>query len=69
VGLRLKQLLLVGQIFITSSKPSFSNELVITQKYSLEEEILETIVIIFTIYHHHKSIQSYSNQRVSQGCS
>jgi hypothetical protein len=26
VELRLKQLLLVGQVFITSSKPSFSNK-------------------------------------------
>jgi hypothetical protein len=26
VQLRLKQLLLVGQVFITSSKPSFSNK-------------------------------------------
>jgi hypothetical protein len=26
VDLRLKQLLLVGQVFITSSKPSFSNK-------------------------------------------
>jgi hypothetical protein len=35
VGLRLKQLLLVGQVFITSSKRGFSNKQVITQKYSL----------------------------------
>jgi hypothetical protein len=32
VELRLKQMLLVGQIFITSSKPSFSNNAVITKK-------------------------------------
>jgi hypothetical protein len=42
---------------------------VITKKYSLQEEIPETIIIIITINHHHKSIQSYSNQRGSQGCS
>jgi hypothetical protein len=69
VALRLKQLLLVGQVFITSSKLSFSINPVITQKYSLQEEILETIVITITINHHHKSIKSYSNQRGSKGCS
>ena len=54
MGLRLKQLLLVGQVFITSSKPSFSNKLVVTQKYSLQEEISEIMIIIITINHHHK---------------
>jgi hypothetical protein len=54
VELRLKQLLLVGQVFITSSKPSFSNKPAVTQKYSLQEEISEIIIIIVTINHHHK---------------
>ena len=52
--LRLKQLLLVGQVFITSSKPSLVINLVITQKYSLQEEITETRVIIIISNHHHK---------------
>jgi hypothetical protein len=54
VELRLKQLLLVGQVFITSSKPSLIINPVITQKYSLQEEIPNIIVIIITINHHHK---------------
>ena len=58
MGLSLKQLLLVGQVFITSGEPSFSNNpKLLTQKYSLQEEIPESIVIIITIKHHHKGIQ------------
>jgi hypothetical protein len=63
VELRLKLLLLVGQVFITSSKPSFSNKLSYYPKVLPQEGIPETKVIIITIYHHHKSIQSYYNQR------
>jgi hypothetical protein len=54
-------LLVVSQVLVIN--------LVITQNYSLQEEIPETRVIIITIYHHRKSIQSYSNQRGSQGYS
>ena len=39
--LRLKQLLLVGQVFIISSKLSLVINPVITQKYPLKEEIPE----------------------------
>jgi hypothetical protein len=57
-----RYLLLVGsQILVINP--------VITQKYSLQEEIRETTIIIIISYHHHKSFQSSSNQRGSQGCS
>jgi hypothetical protein len=70
VGLSLKQLLLVGQVFITSREPSFNNNpKLLTQKYSLQEEIPESVVIIINLKHHHKGIQSNSNERGSQGCS
>jgi hypothetical protein len=41
VGLRLKQLLLVGQVFITSRKPSFNNnpKLLLLKRHSFQEEI------------------------------
>jgi hypothetical protein len=40
VELRLKQLLLVGQVFITSKKPNFSNNPKLLPKWhSLQEEI------------------------------
>jgi ribosomal protein L21 len=39
-------LLVVSQVLVI--------KLVITQKYSLQEEIPETIVITITINHHHK---------------
>jgi hypothetical protein len=42
---------------------------VITQMYSLQEEIPEIIIVTIIINHHYKSIQSSSNQRGSQGCS
>jgi hypothetical protein len=54
VQLRLKQFLLVGQVFITSSKPSFSNKPSYYQNYSLQEEIPDIIIIIITNNHHHK---------------
>jgi hypothetical protein len=57
VGLMLNQLLLVGQVFITSSKLSFNNTPKLLPKwYSLQVGILETIIIIIIIKHHHKSI-------------
>jgi hypothetical protein len=63
-------LLLVGQVFITSKEPSFSNNpKLLTQKYSLQEEIPESLIIIIIIKHHHKDIRGNSNQRSSQGCS
>jgi hypothetical protein len=50
VGLRLKQLLLVGQVFITSRKPSFSNNPKLLPKWhSLQEEIPKTITISSTL--------------------
>ena len=52
--LRLKQLLLVGQVFITSSKPSLVINLVIIHMYSLQEQIPEIIVITININHHHR---------------
>jgi hypothetical protein len=54
VELRLKQLLLVGQVFITSSKPSLVINLVIIHMYSLQEQIPEIIVITININHHHR---------------
>jgi hypothetical protein len=46
VGLRLKQLLLVGQVFITSRKPSFNNNpKLLTKRHSLQEEIPGTITV------------------------
>jgi hypothetical protein len=51
---RLKQLLLVSQVFITSSKPCFSNKPSYYPKVLLQEEITEIIIIIITINHHHK---------------
>jgi hypothetical protein len=56
VGLSLKQLLLVGQVFITSIKPSFINNPKLLPKWhSLEEEIPNTIKIVIIIKHQHKS--------------
>jgi hypothetical protein len=50
VGLSLKQLLLVGQVFITSREPSFSNNPKLLPKwYSLQEKIPETIIIFIII--------------------
>jgi hypothetical protein len=70
VELRLKQLLLVGRVFITSRKPNFSNKpKLLPKRHSLQEEIPETIAIILNINHHHKSIKSNSNQMSSHGCS
>jgi hypothetical protein len=40
---------------------------VITQMYSLQEEIPEIIIVTIIIKHHGKSIQNTSNQRGSQG--
>jgi hypothetical protein len=37
--------------------------------YSLQEEIQEIKIITIIINHYHKSNQSSSNQRGSQGCS
>jgi hypothetical protein len=56
VELSLKQLLLVGQVFITSRKPNFSNKSKLLPKWhSLQEEIPKnTIKIVTTIKHHHK---------------
>jgi hypothetical protein len=64
-------LLLVGQVFITSRKPSFINNPKLLPKWhSLQEEIPNTIKIVIIIQHHHKrSVQSNSNQRSTQGCS
>ena len=47
-------MLLVGQVFIISSKLSLVINPVITQKYSLQEEIPYVIIIINTVNHHHK---------------
>jgi hypothetical protein len=67
VGLSLKKFLLVGQVFITSRKPSFINNPKLLPKcHSLQEEIPNTIKIAIIIKHHHKSIQSYSNQMSSK---
>jgi hypothetical protein len=50
VGLSLKQLLFVGHTFITSRKPSFSNNPKLLPKWHyLQEEIPNTINIIITI--------------------
>jgi hypothetical protein len=55
VELSLKQLLLVGQVFITSRKPSFSNQPKLLPKWhSLQEEIPSTINVIIIIKNHHK---------------
>jgi hypothetical protein len=70
VELSLKKLLLVGQVFITSRKPSFINNPKLLPKWhSVQEEIPNTIKIVTIIEYRHKSIQSNSNQRSSQGCS
>jgi hypothetical protein len=59
MGLSLKQLLLVGQVFITSREPSFNNNpKLLPKQYSLQEERPESIIIITIIKHHHKDIQS-----------
>jgi hypothetical protein len=49
-------------------EPSFSNNPVITQKYSLKRGNIRDQIYNIIVNHHHKSIQSYSNQRGSQGC-
>jgi hypothetical protein len=55
MGLSLKQLLLVGQIFITSRKTSFSNKTKLLPKWhSLQEKIPNTIKTIIIIKHHHE---------------
>jgi hypothetical protein len=70
VGLGLKQLLLVDKVFIASRELSFSNNPKLLPKWhSHQVEIRETITIIIDIKHHHKGIQSKSNQRGSQGYS
>jgi hypothetical protein len=57
VGLSLEQSILIGQVFITSRKPSFSNNPKLLLKWhSLQEEIPGTIIITINIKHHHKSI-------------
>jgi hypothetical protein len=56
VELSLKQLLLVGQVFITSREPSFNNKPKLLPKWhSLQEEMSNVIMIIIIIKHHHKS--------------
>jgi hypothetical protein len=55
VELRLEQLLLVGQVFITSRQPSFINGIKLLPKWdSLQEEVPSTINVIIIIKHHHK---------------
>jgi hypothetical protein len=55
VGLSLKQLLLVGKVFITSRKPSYINNPKLLPKWhSLQEEIPSTIKIVIMVKNHHK---------------
>jgi hypothetical protein len=55
VGLNSEQLLSIGQVFITSRKPSFiNNPKLLPKRISLQEEIPNTVKIVIIIKHHHK---------------
>jgi hypothetical protein len=72
-GVKIKQLLLVGQVIITSREPGFSiKPKILAQKYSFQTKripetiiiiiIIKTIIILIIICNH-----SISNQWSSQG--
>jgi ABC-type lipoprotein release transport system permease subunit len=71
VGFKIKQLLLVGQVIITSRETGFSiKPKLLTQKYSFQPEritktiiiIIKTIIILIIICNRSISDQCVSNQ-------